>query len=290
MNKFIFGIAGAALLFVCGFVWLIGAENPVTPAGYVGYITQGAVFGKTEFYGLQMGPSSPGRTWLLDVTNVSVTPYTYTEAFKGDTAVLAKDNLAISFNVHLVWKVRSDKVQEVVEKYSTLSVADGNRADAIVQVAYDNFVKEPLRTFARDAVQQYNGLDLKNAIGPIGAALLVQVRALTEKTPFEVGSVVVGNIQYPDEVTNAVSTKLAATQTLERKQIEIEIEKAEAEKRVVQAQGIAKAMEVIQVKLTPLYVQHEAIEAQKLMVNSPNHTTVYIPAGPMGVPLVRTVE
>jgi hypothetical protein len=37
-----------------------------------------------------------------------------------------------------------------------------------------------------------------------------------------------------------------------------------------------------------MYIQHEAIEAQKLMVNSPNHTVVYIPVGPMGVPLTGT--
>jgi hypothetical protein len=37
-----------------------------------------------------------------------------------------------------------------------------------------------------------------------------------------------------------------------------------------------------------MYIQHEAIEAQKQMVNSPNHTVVYIPVGPMGVPLTGT--
>ena len=37
-------------------------------------------------------------------------------------------------------------------------------------------------------------------------------------------------------------------------------------------------------------MQHEAIEAQKLMVNSPNHTTVYIPVGAMGVPLTGTID
>ena len=30
------------------------------------------------------------------------------------------------------------------------------------------------------------------------------------------------------------------------------------------------------------------IEAQKAMVNSPNHTVVYIPSGPMGVPITGT--
>ena len=41
-------------------------------------------------------------------------------------------------------------------------------------------------------------------------------------------------------------------------------------------------------QLNGLYIQHEAIEVQKLMVNSPNHTTVYIPVGAMGVPLAGT--
>jgi hypothetical protein len=47
-------------------------------------------------------------------------------------------------------------------------------------------------------------------------------------------------------------------------------------------------MQIIRGQLSALYVQHEAIEAQKLMVNSPNHTVVYIPVGNMGVPLTGT--
>jgi hypothetical protein len=49
-------------------------------------------------------------------------------------------------------------------------------------------------------------------------------------------------------------------------------------------------MQIIRGQLNPLYIQHEAIEAQKLMVNSPNHTTVYIPVGPMGVPLTAAFQ
>ena len=52
----------------------------------------------------------------------------------------------------------------------------------------------------------------------------------------------------------------------------------------MQAQGIANAMQIIRGQLSGMYIQHEAIEAQKAMVNSPNHTVVYIPVGPMGVP------
>jgi regulator of protease activity HflC (stomatin/prohibitin superfamily) len=278
----------ALLVGVMVFIWLLGSSNPVSPAGYVGYVTQGAVFGKARFYALQTGPTSPGRTWLLSVTNVSVTPYTYHEDFVGPTSVLSRDNLKISFSVHLVWKVRPDRVKEFVEKYSTL--ADERNPDRIVQTAYNNFLKEPLRTYARDEIQQLNGLEIKDKITPVGEAISRRVLELTKDTPFLVTSVVVGNIQYPDEVANAVSTKMAATQVLERKQIEIAIEEREKQKRIVQAEGIARSMEIINTRLTSQYLQHEAIESQRAMVGSPNHTTIYIPVGPMGVPLVGTFD
>src|SRR5207247_10740685 len=106
--------AGAAAI-----VWALGSSTPFTPAGYVGYLTKGAVLGKSRFYGVQRGPTSAGRTWLLDVTNVSVTPYTYSEDFTGNDAVLSRDNLKIAFRVHTVWRVDEARVPLFMERYST---------------------------------------------------------------------------------------------------------------------------------------------------------------------------
>ncbi len=273
-------------------IWLLGSSNPYTPAGYVGYVTKGAIFGQSRFYGVQKGPTSPGRTWLLDVTNVSITPYTYTEEFVGDHAVLSRDNLKISFAVHTGWRVDDSKVPLFMERFST-TVTNGDHEkspDTIVKVAYGHFVREPLRTYARDEVQRRNGLTVKDELIPIGEAVLTRIRAFANDSPFIITSVVVGNVQYPSEVSDAVSRKLAATQELERKDTEIEIERKERTKREVQATGIANAMQIIRGQLNALYIQHEAIEAQKLMVNSSNHTTVYIPVGPMGVPLTGTFQ
>lgn len=279
--------AAAALL-----VWLLGSSNPYTPAGYVGYLTEGAVFGKSRFYGVQRGPTSAGRGWLLDVTNVSVTPYTYNEDFTGADAVLSRDNLKVASRVNTVWRVDDARIPLFMERFST-TVAKGaveREPDAIVKNAYANFVREPLRTYARDEVQRRNGLDIKEALLPIGDAVLARIRQYATGSPFIITSVVVGNVQYPEAVSEAVSRKLAATQELLRKDTEIEIERKERTKREVQAQGIANAMEIIRGQLSPMYIQHEAIEAQKLMVNGPNHTTMYIPVGPMGVPLTGVVN
>ena len=285
--------AGTAIALVAvvslafAFAWIIGSRNPFTPAGYVGYLTKGAVVGKSRFYGVQKGPTSAGRTWLLEVTNISVTPYTYTENFTGDEAVLSRDNLKIAFRVHTVWRIDDARIPLFMERFSTTvsQAAHDKDPDSIVQVAYGNFVREPLKTFARDEVQRRNGLEVKDALIPIGEAVLNRIRQYADGSPFAITSVVVGNVQYPEEVANAVSRKLAATQELQRKDTEIEIERKERTKREVQAQGIANAMQIIRGQLSPMYIQHEAIEAQKQMVNSPNHTVVYIPVGPMGVPL-----
>jgi regulator of protease activity HflC (stomatin/prohibitin superfamily) len=268
----------------------MGARNPFTPAGYVGYLTKGAVFGRSTFYGVQRGPTSAGRTWLLEVSNISITPYTYSEDFTGDEAVLSRDNLKIAFRVHTVWRVDETRIPLFMERFST-TITKGDRErdpDAIVKVAYGHFIREPLRTYARDEVQQRNGLEVKDALIPIGESVLARIRAYAADSPFVIGSVVVGNVQYPSEVADAVSRKLAATQDLQRKDTEIEIERKERTKREVQAQGIANAMQIIRGQLSGMYIQHEAIEAQKAMVNSPNHTVVYIPVGPMGVPLTGT--
>jgi regulator of protease activity HflC (stomatin/prohibitin superfamily) len=218
-------------------------RNPATPPGYVGYLTRGALVGQAHFYGLQTGPTSSGLGWLLDVINVSVTPYTYSEEFTGESSVLSADSLKIAFRVHIVWRVLPDKVKEFIERHSTLRPGDG--PDRVVEAAYANFIREPFRTYARDEVQKYKGLAIKDNITPIGEAILRRIKELTENTPFEVRSVVVGNIQYPSEVADAVSRKLAAAEELERKATEIEITSREKDKRIIEAEGIARATEII---------------------------------------------
>jgi regulator of protease activity HflC (stomatin/prohibitin superfamily) len=220
----------------------------------------------------------------MHVYNVSVTPFSYSEDFTGENAVLTSDKLTVSFRAHTIFRVRPDRVKEFMEQYTTL----GDSKDQ-VQFAFANYLKEPLRTEIRVAVAHYDAFALNENIGKINNEVTAWAEARVKDTPFQVMNVVVGNIQFPTVVTQAVTAKLAAAQELETRSTQVAIARKDAEKRVVEAEGIAKATQIIQQRLTPLYIQHEAIEAQKLMVNSQNHTTIYIPVGPMGVPIVNTV-
>jgi hypothetical protein len=80
---------------------------------------------------------------------------------------------------------------------------------------------------------------------------------------------------------------LAAQQLLSEKKTQKEIAKSDAEIRVEEAKGIAAAQKIINETLTANYLQHEAINAQLKMAESPNHTTVYIPVGTNGIPLIK---
>ena len=82
----------------------------------------------------------------------------------------------------------------------------------------------------------------------------------------------------------------ADAETGARKNTEIEIAKREKDKRIIEAEGIAQATQIISQRLTAAYLQYEAIKAQRDTINSPNHTTVYLPVGPMGVPVVGSLN
>jgi regulator of protease activity HflC (stomatin/prohibitin superfamily) len=268
MRAFGLGVAIVALS-----VSLSACSNPSTPAGYVGYVTQGAVFGKRRFYELQVGPTSTGLGWLLETTNIAVVPVTIDEQFNGPSAVLSKDNLRINFHVGIVLKVDPNRVKEFVEHYSTTNAAQPLR------YVYDNYLSRPLRSMAINEIQSLNALDIKDHIPAIQTTILTGMKKFTAGSPIEILAIAIGNVQYPESVAESVAERTAASQKLLTAGIN-------AQARVVEAKGIADAMRIINATLTPAYLQYEAIKVQKETINSPNHTVIYIPVGKLGVPLV----
>ncbi|MFH1656521.1 MAG: membrane protease subunit [Candidatus Nealsonbacteria bacterium] len=82
------------------------------------------------------------------------------------------------------------------------------------------------------------------------------------------------------------------------KQIQVEQAKAELESakllreaEVERAKGVSESMEIISTNLenNNNYLQYLAIQAQMKMAESPNHTTVYIPVGANGIPLLKDI-
>lgn len=269
MQKFL----SVLLLFLV--IATFGCSNPFTPAGHEGYVYESPrIFGKGGFKGVVKGPGNYGASfWRNEVINIDNRPTTYKESFN----ILAKDDLNVSFKFEAVIKIIPGQVEKVVQDYAGTQW-------------YQRFVKEPFRSFVRNSTQRHTSRDLKTKRETISDEVKDKLENYLQGTPFVLVKLVVGNIDYPPVVAKAVEKKLAAQQLLEEKETQKEIAKRDAEIKIEEAKGIAAAQRIINSTLTANYLQHEAIQAQLAMSKSPNHTTVYIPSGMNGIPLVKTVK
>ncbi len=273
--RLLFNVAVFFVIVAFAFIIPMGTSNPHVPAGYEGYIFENPrFFGKGGFRGTVKGPGNYGLSlWRNQTINIDVRPATYTEHFK----ILAKDDLNVSFNFHAVISVANGRIEDVVQKYG------GKKW-------YTRFVQEPFRTFVRDAVQRYTSREIKASREIIAERVRTLLLQHLKGSPFKLVSLVVGDINYPAIVAQAVEKKLAAQQLLEEKAVQKEIARRNAEIQIEEAKGIARSQQIINKTLTRNYLQHEAIKAQEKMANSPNHTTVYIPVGANGMPVVYTTD
>lgn len=260
-------------ILILPFLFLIGCSNPFTPAGYEGYVRQGAIVGAARFYDIQEGPSSTGLGWLLAVHNVDMRWATYSEDFQ----VMSSDNLSLKFHAHAVLKPRRGKVRELVEQYAG-------------EEWYQRNIQQPFRNAIYEAVAGYKALEAKEKREQIAAIVQDKFMGFLEKKPFDLQAIVIGTINLPDAVAKSQEEKISKETELERKSFEIDIAKQDAIVRVEEAKGIAEAQRIISQSLTALYLQHEAIKAQEKMAQSPNHTTTYIPSGSNGIPIVKITD
>lgn len=66
----------------------------------------------------------------------------------------------------------------------------------------------------------------------------------------------------------------------------VQVAQQKAQIKVEEAKGIAESQRIINNTLTPLYLQHEAIQAQE----SQSNKIIYVPSGNQGIPLVNAIN
>ena len=282
-------------LGVAGVIFLSNSQNVRATAGYASYVYSKPIFGRSVFKSVLIGPASTGLRWRLSGQSVSITPYTYSEKFDGNTAILAMDKLPLASQAHIVWRLKPDEtsVKKFMEEFGGWEIS--SNPDEIAKQAYSQFIQEPFRTVTRSVVAKYNGLSVNEYLPEISTAISDIMRDMLNKTPFEVLSVVMGNASPPQQVIDAIATKVALNQTLEQKAIEaqiaekmIEIERKNGEasgaKSAAEAVERAKAISSISAVLTPAYIQYLGME------NIRGAERVYVPLGGSSPQLVLPVK
>jgi hypothetical protein len=245
--------------------------NPYTPPGFEGYVfEQPRILGAGGFKGAQIGPANFGISfWRNKVINIDTRPDTHSEAFDA----LTRDDLAISLHLSAVLWITPGHIVQVVNDYGG-------------EDWYARFIRPRLRSLVQDAVQHRDSYELKTQRREIEDEVRSRLQAYLRDTPFMLRDLSATDLAYPERIAQAVQHKLEARQLLEEKDTQVEIARRDAEIDVVEARGQSEAQRLLGSTLTPMLLQHEAIAAQAKGAGSAAHTTVYVPTGAGGVPLI----
>jgi prohibitin 1 len=255
-------------LGVLGVVALLAALRftPITiiPSGHVGVLT---VFGRVtgDVVGEGVHVVSP-----LAVTHVMSVR---TQEVKETAAVPSKEGLILTMDTSLLFHLDSSKAANV---YQTIGEN------------YINVIVEPnLRSAIRDATAENSA----NALYT-GARELVAKRIMGElQKALAARGVVIENvllrdIQLPETLKAAIEAKQKAEQDSLQMQFVLTKERQEAERKRVEAQGIADFQKIVTVGISEQLLQWKGIEATEKLALSPNTKIIVVGGGKTGLPLI----
>lgn len=94
------------------------------------------------------------------------------------------------------------------------------------------------------------------------------------------------SIVLPPKIKDAIEMKLEEQQAALTYQYTLEKAKSEAEKKRIEAQGIADYNRIISASITPNILKQKGIDATLLLAESPNTKVVVVGGGEDGLPLI----
>jgi regulator of protease activity HflC (stomatin/prohibitin superfamily) len=260
-------VVGAVLMLIAA-ILIVFSFIRIVPAGTVGVVD---LFGKVDDTERRPGLNLVNPFAKLAIMNVK------TEEIKEIMRVPSQEGLSINLDVSILYRLEADRASDIYKKvgldYRRIAIVPQFRS--VCRGVTVNYEAKGLYTSSREEISQKIFSDLKDMLAERG---IILEKALLR------------SIQLPPTVANAIEVKLKAEQEAEQMKFVLDKERKEAERKIIEAEGIAKAQEIINKTLTQAYLQHEAIQAQMKMADSPNHTTVYIPVGDNGIPLVRVLS
>jgi regulator of protease activity HflC (stomatin/prohibitin superfamily) len=99
-------------------------------------------------------------------------------------------------------------------------------------------------------------------------------------------AILIRNVELPDAIRHAIDLKLAAEQEVLKMKYVLEVSKAAAEERRIEAQGIADYNKIITASLSPPILEFERIQQLNKLASSANAKTVVIGEGAGGTPVL----
>jgi len=212
---------------------------------------------------------------LLDVKNLDVKTQNYTMSGvhdEGDKAgddaikVLTSDGLEVTIDLTVLFRVVS------IDAPRLLGETGADYRDKIVR---------PItRTKIRDNAVYYQAVDLFGSKrDEFQQRIYKTIEDDFKKRGLMLEQLLVRNITLPNSVKASIESKINAEQDAKKMEFVLQKEKQEAERKRVEAQGIADYQKIINTGLTDQQLQYEQIKAMQALALSPNAKVIVMGKG-----------
>jgi regulator of protease activity HflC (stomatin/prohibitin superfamily) len=143
-----------------------------------------------------------------------------------------------------------------------------------------------LRSVIRDVTAEYEAKILYSASREVVAQnMFKQIRAALAPRGIEVEQVLLRSVQLPPLLTTAIQEKLQAEQQAQRMRFVLDRERQEAERKRVEAQGIADFQTIVAKGISTELLKWKAIEVAHELSKSPNAKLVVL-GDKTGLPII----
>jgi prohibitin 1 len=235
------------------------------PAGHVGVVD---FFGVVSDQTLRAGisPVNP----MANVIKYSI----QTQEHKETMQVLSREGLTIGLEVSAIYRLNPDSAARV---YKTVSGGDYEtiilipQFRAICRTVTASFQASALYSTERERLGAMIQEEVAKSVAPRGVTI--------ETTPIR-------NVVLPSQLTEAIETKQRADQESQRMEFILTKEKQEADRKRIEAKGIADFQAIVAAGISDQLLRWKGIEATEKLASSPNTKVIIVGAGKDGLPII----
>jgi len=252
---------------------IIGALNACVKQIDAGQIGVTSLFGKVSNEVL-----TPGLNFvnpLVNVYNVDIKTLNYTMSGvhnegekEGDDAirVLTSDGLEVTIDLTVLYRVVGTEAPRLIKETG---------------LDYKDKIVRPLtRTKIRDNAVYFTAIDLYSTKrDQFQNRIFTTIEADFKKRGLILEQLLLRNITLPNNVKTSIEEKIKAEQDAQKMEFVLQKEKQEAERKRVEAQGIADYQRIISTGLNDKQLQYEQIQMMKGLITSPNSKVIVMGKG-----------
>jgi regulator of protease activity HflC (stomatin/prohibitin superfamily) len=262
------------LFKILGFVViLIGLMSSAFKQIDAGKVGVKSLFGNVQTDVLESGLHMVNP--LIDITTFDIQTQNYTMsvvhdegAKEGDDAirVLSNDGLEVIIDLTVLYRVLPNEAPKILK--------------GIGENYTDKIVRPVTRTRIRDNAVYYDAVALYSTKrAEFQQRIFKTIEADFKSRGLVLEQLLIRNINLPTSVKTTIESKINAEQEAQKMIFVLQKEKQEAERKRVEAQGIADYQKIISSGLTDKQLQYEQIKAQKEIATSPNAKIIFMGKG-----------